>query len=106
MERSRTAENGNGQVKGRDTTGRFAPGNRIARGNPHAKRVAQLRAIMLKAITQEDMRAIVKKLVELAKDGHIQAAMEILERCLGKAEAVDVLERIEQLEALISKEDN
>lgn len=108
-ERSTTADNGNdarGAGDKRAPDGRFAPGNKIARGNPHAKRVAQLRATMMRAVTQKDMRAIVKKLVELAKDGHVQAAKEILERCMGKSEAVDVLARIEQLEETLSKETN
>jgi hypothetical protein len=61
--------------------------------------VASLRAALLEAVTPEDMRSIVLKLVEQAKEGNIAAAKEILERCLGRPLEADLLERIEALEA-------
>lgn len=84
---------------GRDVSGRFTQGNPGGTGNPHAKRVAALREAMLAAVSEDDMRAILTKLVELAKDGHVPAAREVLDRCLGKVLEADLLERIEQLEA-------
>ena len=77
---------------GRDGAGRFAPGNQVAKGNPHAKRVGALRTAMLDAVSEEDMRAIISKLVELAKAGSVQASREVLERCLGKVQEADLLE--------------
>ena len=83
---------------GRGARGRFAPGNPGGPGNPHAARVAKLRSAALAAVTQKDLRAVVRKLLELAKGGDVAAAREILQRCLGPAEATDVLARLEALE--------
>ena len=75
---------------GRDTKGRFAQGNRLARGNPHAKRVAELRAMIRDAVTQDDLKAVVGALIEKAKGGDVMAARELLDRLVGKpATAVD-----------------
>ena len=88
-------------VNGRDTTGRFLPGNPGGPGNPHAKRVAALRAAMLEAVSDEDMRTIVGKLVALARSGNVPAAKEVLDRCLGKVQEADLLERLESLEGVL-----
>ncbi len=85
-------------LNGRATTGRFLPGNSGGPGNPHAKRVAALRTAMLEAVSEEDMRDILCKLVELAKAGNVPAAKEVLDRCLGKILEPDLLERLEQIE--------
>jgi hypothetical protein len=61
--------------------------------------VAALRAALLEAVTPADMKAIVQKLVELAKGGNIAAPKEVLERCLGRPIEADLLERLEALEA-------
>ena len=47
---SPTADNG------RLEDGRFGPGNKVAKGNPHARRVAELRSAMLKAVTADDVK--------------------------------------------------
>jgi hypothetical protein len=83
---------------GRGGNGRFLPGNRIGKGNPLAGRVAKFRAAALETVTFADMRRIVRKLVDLAIGGDVAAAREVLSRCLGPAESVDLLERIENLE--------
>ncbi len=70
---------------GRDAaTGRFAAGNTFGEGNPHHKRVAELRSALLDAISPEDLRAIVEQLVQKAKSGDVAAAREVLDRALGK----------------------
>ena len=46
--------------------GKFAAGNPGGPGNPHGGQVARLRAAMLEAVSEDDMRAVVLKLVELA----------------------------------------
>ena len=54
---------------GRDTKGRFGPGNRCATGNPFTKKIGQLRAALIRAVSEGDIEAIVRKLVEQAKAG-------------------------------------
>jgi len=87
----------------RDASGRFQPGNRTSKlgGNPYAKKVAALRHELFQAVTPEDMRAVVLKLVEKALDGDVIAIREVLDRTLGKAEAQDALERIAKMEELL-----
>ena len=59
---------------------------------------------MLDAVTEDDLRDIVRALVERAKDGDIVAAREILTRVIGKpAEAVDP-DRVEIHELRIDRE--
>lgn len=83
---------------GRDRRGRFTVGNRAAQGNPFARRVARLRASLLRAIEPHDIEEVVKALLEQAKAGDAVAAREVLNRALGKAEAVDVLQRLAAIE--------
>ncbi len=75
--------------KGRDGHGRFAKGNRISRGNPLARRVARLRAALVRAVTPEDIAAVVEALVKKARSGDVAAARELLDRTLGKPDALD-----------------
>ena len=62
-----TAPSPNGP-NGRDTQGRFTKGNPGGPGNPYALQAGRLRSAMLKAVTEDDIRAVVAKLVELAKE--------------------------------------
>jgi uncharacterized membrane-anchored protein len=57
---------------------------------------------MLAAVTEEDMRAILAKLVELARPGNVQAAKEVLDRCLVRTFEADFVERLEQLEETLA----
>ena len=91
----------NGSNGDRDADGRFARGNAGGPGNPHARKVGQLRSAMLRAVSGKDMQAIVAKLVEQAKGGSVPAAREVIDRCIGKPTEADLLERIERLETLI-----
>ena len=83
---SPTGPNGGHHVSstGRDAKGRFAPGNKAAKGNPHAKRVQDIRAAMLDTVTYKDVCDIVRSLIDKAKGGDVQAAREVLDRSLGK----------------------
>ena len=76
-------------ANGHDTNGRFAAGNQFGRGNPHAAQVARLRSAMLAAVTEDDMRVVVGKLVELAKGGDVPAIGLLLNRVLGKVVAIE-----------------
>ncbi len=84
---------------GRDDRGRFVAGCAGGPGNPHSRRVNQLRSALLDAVDEADIREIAAALVADARGGDVQAAREILRRVLGPPVAVDILERLEALEA-------
>jgi hypothetical protein len=84
---------------GRRSNGQFLPGNRLAKGNPAAKKAQALRFALMKAVKPTDLRRIVAKLIDLAASGDVQAAKLILDRTLGPATAVDVEQRLTELEA-------
>jgi hypothetical protein len=87
----------------RDDRGRFVRGNTGGRGNPHARRVGMLRTSLIRAVSDDDVRAIVAKLVELAREGDIRAAQEVLDRTIGKPSQTDVLQRLEAVENAIAE---
>ena len=76
---------------GRTASGRFDKKNNFAAGNPHQQKVQKFRSVLLNAVTLADMRAVVKKLVAMAKDGDLGAMKLLLDRSLGKI-AVDQVE--------------
>ncbi|MEX2169508.1 MAG: hypothetical protein WD851_09355 [Pirellulales bacterium] len=86
---------------GRDTSGRFAPGNKAGRGNPLARKVQQLRAALVQAVTEADVKNIIAALVKAAKAGDVVAAREILDRTIGKPAQTHLLQRVEDLETLL-----
>jgi len=49
------------------------------------------------------MRAIISALIEKAKAGDVHAASVLFERVLGKPLEIDIIERIESLEAQLSE---
>ncbi len=69
---------------GRDGHGRFAQGNPGGPGNPHAAAVGRWRTALAHTVTEDDLRAVIAKLVERAKAGERWAVCELLDRCLGK----------------------
>jgi len=69
---------------GRDAAGRFAAGNKAAKGNPFARRVARLRSVLLDAVSDEDLRQIAQGLVRRARNGDAAAAKVLLAYVLGK----------------------
>ena len=74
-------------TNGRKTDGTFTVGNAGGPGNPHAHEVAKLRAAMLSAVSEKDLRAVTKKLVALATEGDLKAIELLLNRVCGKPEA-------------------
>lgn len=74
-----------GDQPGRGEGGRFLPGNKLGRGNPHARQTALLRETLLAAVTPDDLHAVVRGLIEQAKQGNVPAARELLDRVLGRA---------------------
>jgi hypothetical protein len=83
----------------RNAGGRFAKGNPGGPGNPHAKRVGQLRKALLNAVTPRDIEEIILVMVDAAKLGDLAAAREVILRTIGKPVESDLIERIERLEA-------
>jgi hypothetical protein len=89
-------------TNGRTISGQFASGNKGGPGNPHARRVARLRSALLRAVTPDDLTAVVNALLTQAKAGDVQAAKELLQRLLGPPVAEDVLERLRGLEQALA----
>jgi hypothetical protein len=84
---SNSGDNGS---TGRDAQGRFVPGNKVARGNPFARRMARLRSRALAAVSGPDLEAIVRQLAVAAKAGDVAAAKVLLPYLLGRPpEAID-----------------
>lgn len=88
---------------GRDSRGRFVAGNGFGRGNSSAKRAWQFRNALLEEITNEDIRRIVRRLIDSAVGGDVQAAKTIFERVMGPCVSFDLLEKIEELEEVLQK---
>ncbi len=93
-----TPPSANGTKRGRGRDGRFVQGNPGGPGNPFAGKVARLREAGWKAIKPAEIKAVYRKLLEMALAGDVPAARLLLDRLLGPAVEVDLLERIEQLE--------
>jgi hypothetical protein len=79
-----TIETEPADANGRDQSGKFSAGNGFGKGNPTARHAQRLRQLFVTAVTEQDIRDIVLKLVELAKAGDIAAANLLLTRALGK----------------------
>jgi len=68
---------------GRDSNGRFKPGNPGGVGNPYARQVAILRRELIQTTRPENIRNIGRKLIALAEDGNIPAAKLLFNYTLG-----------------------
>jgi hypothetical protein len=86
--------------EGRDAGGRFAKGNPGGPGNPFPRRVAAIRRAMLNCVTDEDIVAITKAVIEEAKSGNIAAAKLIFQYVLGKPGSMTDLEWTERLDMM------
>jgi hypothetical protein len=71
-------------VARRSPNGQFGAGNPGGPGNPYARRVAALRTALMDAVTDEDIRAVARALVNQAKAGEVPAIRELLDRLVGK----------------------
>ncbi|WP_428937281.1 hypothetical protein [Fontivita pretiosa] len=83
---------------GRNANGRFAAGNPGGPGNPHARRVARLRAELLRAVTPQDLRNVIAALLRKARRGDVPAIRELLQRLLGPPVELDFAQRLDALE--------
>ena len=89
---------------GRNAQGRFTEGNPGGPGNPFARQVAALRRMILDAVTEDDLKAVVAALVERAKAGDIAAARELLTRLVGKPAVGINPDRLDVDEELLERE--
>lgn len=75
------SNNGTGKGAG----GRFLPGNKLGRGNPHAARTHKLRSATFKFATVEKHLEVVEQLFQKCLDGDMDAIKEWMNRTLGKS---------------------
>ena len=82
----------NGQLvqrsEDRDALGRFSKGWRGGPGNPYASQVARWRRELYACVTDEDIRQVMRALVDQAKHGSPWAIHELLNRLVGKPPTV------------------
>ncbi|MCG3136734.1 MAG: hypothetical protein HJJLKODD_00570 [Phycisphaerae bacterium] len=71
-------------ANGRDSSGRFMPGNPGGPGNPYAQQVAAWRGVLVNTVKASDIKMVVQRLVKAAKNGESWAVRELLDRTLGK----------------------
>lgn len=83
-EESRSPEPWVGTAIGRESNGAFAKGNRLASGNPQAKRAAELRKVLREATTEDDVKNVWKALTGAAVGGDVIAMRLFLEHTVGK----------------------
>ena len=68
----------------RDAFGRFLRGNPGGPGNPFTRQVALIRRVLLDCVTAEDIAAVARQLIALAKAGNVAAAKVVLAYTIGK----------------------
>ncbi len=83
--------------------GRFLPGTRGGPGNLMAKRTHELRTALYSAVTEADIAAAVRKLIELARGGDVVAIRELLDRTIGKPHEADLVDRLAVAEQLLKE---
>ena len=71
-------------AEGRTPKGRFAKGNKIARGNPVARRMHEFRVALLATLDRLKFASLGKKLFEAAMKGDWVAAKLLLHYAIGK----------------------
>lgn len=69
---------------GRRPDGRFAHGNPGGKGNPYAKRVAELKKAFMDVVGPEHMEALARVTLKKALKGDMVAMRTILDRAIGK----------------------
>jgi hypothetical protein len=71
----------------------------LGRGNPLAKQAQALRVALMGAVSTDDLTLLIERLLKLALGGNVVAAKVVLDRLLGPPQPIDILERLEALEA-------
>lgn len=62
-------------------TGRFAKG---VRGRPGDGHITELKRALTGEVSVHDIHDIMRRMIELAKDGSVEAAKLVFDRCFGK----------------------
>ena len=84
------------QVKyGRDTKGRFVPGNSGGPGNPFYRRMAAMRKVIAEAVDEDDLKRITAAMKKKAEEGDTAAAKLIFQYAAGKPEAAADPDRVD-----------
>jgi hypothetical protein len=91
---------------GRDEKGRFARGNKGGPGNPFNRRVAALRQLLLERVSDDDLAAIVDRLVRLAREGDLGAARLVLAYAVGRPAPVVEPDRLDLEEMQLYQAEN
>lgn len=82
---------------GRNNNGQFKKGNTLSRGNSgggNKEKAKELKRAFIEAVSEKDIKAILKQLIIEAKSGEVPAIKELFDRLWGRApQEVDFGER-------------
>jgi hypothetical protein len=84
--------------EGRTASGTFAPGNKFARGNPNARKMAVLRSALVASLTPERMKALGERLYTAALAGNLVAMKLLLTYAVGRPPDAVNADRLDQEE--------
>lgn len=73
---------------GRNTKGQFEKGNTLSIGNSgggNKEKAKKLKKTLIEAVSEKDIKAIVKKMISQAKSGDQYARKELFDRLWGRA---------------------
>lgn len=88
---------------GRGADGKFVKGNSCAKSHGAWQSMNRLRKAVVCAVSEEDIQEIVAKLVSLAKGGDYRATRLLFDYTIGRAESLDLLGRLDELEELVGE---
>jgi hypothetical protein len=88
----------------RDKLGRFQPHNQGGSGNPFGRQVARNRRLILTALSDEEVLAVVRKLHEQALAGNVAASKLLLQYVAGKPAAAADPDRVHHEEWKLRQE--
>jgi len=87
-----------------DENGKFKKGNPGGPGNPKVRQMAAYRQALFNAGSEEDVKKVIHAMRDAClNDGDVTAGKEYLMRMCGPYVAVDLLERISNLEELLKE---
>lgn len=89
---------------GRDpTSGRFTKGNSLGRNVKHARQASQIRSLLYKVATTEEVTALLEALLAKAQTGDVPACKLCLEYLLGPPQSLDIIQAVASLEKIVLK---